>query len=85
VDSTGVARITTFMRDIGTGNMVIENTLWTKINKIFSDRYEVIMTGKALVLKPRTKPQPNVTTPPKLYPSTQPIAANDYCRINGLF
>jgi hypothetical protein len=35
VDSTGqVARITTFMRDIGTGNMaVIEN--WTKINKIF--------------------------------------------------
>jgi hypothetical protein len=37
VDSTGqVARITTFMRDIGTGNMaVIENTLWTKINKIF--------------------------------------------------
>jgi hypothetical protein len=41
------------MRDIGTGNMaVIENTLWTKINKIFpSDRYEVIMTGKALVLK----------------------------------
>jgi hypothetical protein len=40
------------MRDIGTGNMaVIENTLWTKINKIPSDRYEVIMTGKALVLK----------------------------------
>jgi hypothetical protein len=40
------------MRDIGTGNMAIENTLWTKINKIFpSDRYEVIMTGKALVLK----------------------------------
>jgi hypothetical protein len=49
VDSTGqVARITTFMRD--TGNMG-ENTLWTKINKIFPDRYEVIMTGKALVLK----------------------------------
>jgi hypothetical protein len=36
VDSTGqVARITTFMRDIGTGMAVIENTLWTKINKIF--------------------------------------------------
>jgi hypothetical protein len=35
VDSTGqVARITT-LRDIGTGNMAIENTLWTKINKIF--------------------------------------------------
>jgi hypothetical protein len=41
------------MRDIGTGNMAkIENKLWTKINKIFpSDRYKVVMTGKALVLK----------------------------------
>jgi hypothetical protein len=39
VDSTGqVARITTFMRDIGTGNMAVINTLWTKINKIFPDR-----------------------------------------------
>jgi predicted RND superfamily exporter protein len=52
VDSTGqVARITTFMRDIGTGNMGNWEYLWTKINKIFPDRYEVIMTGKALVLK----------------------------------
>jgi hypothetical protein len=52
VDSTGqVARITTFMRDIGTGNMaVIENTLGPKSIK-YSPRYEVIMTGKALVLK----------------------------------
>ncbi|PKH66536.1 transporter [Flavobacterium sp. ALD4] len=58
VDSTGqVARITTFMRDIGTGNMAtIENTLWTKINKIFpSDRYKVVMTGKALVFEKGTK------------------------------
>jgi predicted RND superfamily exporter protein len=58
VDSTGqVARITTFMRDIGTGNMAtIENTLWTKITKIFpSDRYKVVMTGKALVFEKGTK------------------------------
>jgi predicted RND superfamily exporter protein len=58
VDSTGqVARITTFMRDIGTGNMAkIENTLWTKINTIFpSDRYKVVMTGKALVFEKGTK------------------------------
>jgi hypothetical protein len=58
LDSTGqVARITTFMRDIGTGNMSkIENTLWTKINIIFpSDRYKVIMTGKALVFEKGTK------------------------------
>ncbi|NGY36417.1 MMPL family transporter [Flavobacterium sp. XN-5] len=58
VDSTGqVARITTFMRDIGTGNMAtIENKLWTKINKIFpSDRYNVVMTGKALVFEKGTK------------------------------
>ena len=58
VDSTGqVARITTFMRDIGTGNMAkIENKLWTKTNKIFpSDRYKVVMTGKALVFEKGTK------------------------------
>jgi hypothetical protein len=30
----------------------IENKLWTKINKIFpSDRYKVVMTGKALVFE----------------------------------
>ncbi|EIA09264.1 putative integral membrane protein [Flavobacterium frigoris PS1] len=58
VDSTGqVARITTFMRDIETGNMKkIETKLWTKINKVFpSDRYKVVMTGKALVFEKGTK------------------------------
>jgi predicted DNA-binding protein (UPF0251 family) len=40
------------MRDIGTGNMaVIENTLWTKINKIFPLIATEVITGKALVLK----------------------------------
>jgi predicted RND superfamily exporter protein len=58
VDSTGqVARITTFMRDIATGNMAkIETKLWTKINKVFpADRYKVVMTGKALVFEKGTK------------------------------
>lgn len=58
VDSTGqVARITTFMRDIGTGNMAkIETKLWEKANKIFpKDRYNVVMTGKALVFEKGTK------------------------------
>ncbi|MDD5151340.1 MAG: efflux RND transporter permease subunit [Flavobacterium sp.] len=58
VDSTGqVARITTFMRDIGTGNMEkIENKLKTKINTVFpSDRYKVTMTGKAYVFEKGTK------------------------------
>jgi len=58
VDSTGqVARITTFMKDIGTGNMAnIEDKLLTKIHKIFpEDRYKVTMTGKALVFEKGTK------------------------------
>lgn len=58
VDSTGqVARITTFMRDIGTGNMAkIEDKLWAKANKIFpEDRYNVVMTGKALVFEKGTQ------------------------------
>ncbi|MFT7165170.1 MAG: putative RND superfamily exporter protein [Flavobacterium sp.] len=58
VDSTGqVARVTTFMRDIATGNMKkIETKLWTKINKVFPpDRYKVVMTGKALVFEKGTK------------------------------
>jgi predicted RND superfamily exporter protein len=58
VDSTGqVARITTFMRDIGTGNMSkIEDKLWAKANKVFpKDRYNVVMTGKALVFEKGTK------------------------------
>jgi hypothetical protein len=58
VDSDGqTARITTFMKDIGTGNMAkIESELLTKINKIFpKDRYNVVMTGKALVFEKGTK------------------------------
>jgi hypothetical protein len=46
VDSTGqVARITTFMRDIGTQHGG-RNTFGLKSINIPSDRYEVIMTGK---------------------------------------
>jgi predicted RND superfamily exporter protein len=57
VDSTGqYARITTFMKDVGTEEMAkIENKLHAKIHKIFpSDRYEVILTGKALVFQKGT-------------------------------
>jgi predicted RND superfamily exporter protein len=57
VDSTGrYARITTFMKDIGTEEMAkIEKKLHTKIDKIFpSDRYEVTLTGKALVFQKGT-------------------------------
>lgn len=52
-----VARITTFMKDIGTGNMeIVENKLLKKINVIFpSDRYKVTLTGKALVFEKGTK------------------------------
>jgi len=58
VDKDGkVARITTFMRDIGTGNMAkIEEKLWTKINQEFpSNRYKVTITGKASVFEKGTK------------------------------
>jgi predicted RND superfamily exporter protein len=58
VDSTGqYARITTFMKDIGTDKMErIEEDLQNKINKVFpKDRYEVTMTGKALVFQKGTK------------------------------
>jgi len=58
VDSTGqYARITTFMKDIGTGKMErIEETLDHKIQKIFpEDQYEITMTGKALVFQKGTK------------------------------
>jgi len=58
VDSTGqVARITTFMKDIGTGNMgKIEAKLLAKINTIFpADHYKVTLTGKALVFEKGTK------------------------------
>ena len=52
VDSTGrYARITTFMRDIGTDKMeMIEQQMKNKIEQVFpSDRFEVSLTGKALV------------------------------------
>lgn len=57
VDSTGqYARITTFMKDVGTTEMaVIENKLNKKIDKIFpKNRYEVTLTGKALVFQKGT-------------------------------
>jgi hypothetical protein len=57
VDSTGqYARITTFMKDIGTKDMSkIEGKLRTKIEEIFpKDRYEVTLTGKALVFQKGT-------------------------------
>ncbi|MFK5959462.1 MAG: MMPL family transporter [Lutibacter sp.] len=52
VDSTGrYARITTFMKDIGTDKMaLIEERLQQKIDKEFpKEKYNVTMTGKALV------------------------------------
>ncbi len=52
VDSTGqYARITTFMKDIGTDKMEnIEQRMQDKINQVFpEERFEVSMTGKALV------------------------------------
>ncbi len=57
VDSTGqYARITTFMKDIGTEEMAkVERKLKTRINQIFpSDRFEVKLTGKALVFQKGT-------------------------------
>lgn len=57
VDSTGqYARITTFMKDIGTQEMArVEKKLRSKIAEIFpSDRYEVTLTGKALVFQKGT-------------------------------
>ena len=58
VDSTGqYARITTFMKDISTDRMeIIEEQLKQKISKIFpEDRYNVTITGKALVFQKGTK------------------------------
>ena len=58
VDSTGqYARITTFMKDIGTAKMErIQEDLQTKIDKVFpKERYNVIITGKALVFQKGTK------------------------------
>ena len=52
VDSTGrYARVTTFMKDIGTDKMeIIEARLQQKIDKEFpKEKYDVTLTGKALV------------------------------------
>ena len=57
VDSTGqYARITTFMKDIGTQEMAkIEERLHAKADKIFpKNKYEVTLTGKALVFQKGT-------------------------------
>lgn len=57
VDSTGqYARVTTFMRDIGTDKMAkIEERLQEKIDKLFpAERYTVTMTGKAYVFEKGT-------------------------------
>jgi len=58
VDSTGqYARITTFMKDIGTDRMErIEENLQNKIDKVFpEDQYNVTMTGKARVFQKGTR------------------------------
>ncbi len=58
VDSTGqYARITTFMKDVGTDKMErIEEDLRNKIAKVFpKDRYDVTITGKAYLFQKGTK------------------------------
>ncbi len=58
VDKTGqYARITTFMKDIGTDKMErIEENLQTKIDKAFpKEKYDITITGKALVFQKGTK------------------------------
>ena len=57
VDSTGqYARITTFMKDIGTEEMArVEQRLHKRIDQIFpSDKYTITLTGKALVFQKGT-------------------------------
>ena len=57
VDSTGqYARITVFMKDIGTEKMEkIEETLAPKLEKLFpKERYDVSFTGKALIFQKGT-------------------------------
>lgn len=57
VDKTGqYARITTFMKDIGTEEMArVEHQLQSKIDELFpKDRYTVTLTGKALVFQKGT-------------------------------
>lgn len=58
VDSTGqIARITTFMKDIGTEQMEdIKADIEKKVAKVLpEDRYQVTLTGKALVFMQGTK------------------------------
>jgi predicted RND superfamily exporter protein len=58
VDSTGqIARITTFMKDVKTTRMeAIEGKLLENIDKIFpSERYDVYLTGSALIFLKGTK------------------------------
>ncbi|MEW7277663.1 MMPL family transporter [Aquimarina sp. 2201CG1-2-11] len=58
IDSTGqYARITTFMKDVGTDEMDrLEATLAPKLEKLFpKDRYDVSFTGKALIFQKGTK------------------------------
>ncbi len=58
VDSTGrYARMTVFMKDVGTEQMdLIEAQLLPQIEKLFpSDRYEVTLTGKALIFQKGTR------------------------------
>lgn len=58
VDSTGqYARITTYMKDVGTTKMEgIEERLNARIDKVFNaDKYDVSITGKALVFLKGTK------------------------------
>jgi predicted RND superfamily exporter protein len=57
VDSTGqYARITTFMKDIGTDKMErIEEHLWDKIDKVFpKENYNITLTGKAYLFQKGT-------------------------------
>lgn len=57
VDSTGqYARITTFMKDMGTDRMErVEENLRAEIDNIFPpEKYEVLLTGKALVFQKGT-------------------------------
>ncbi|WP_062056626.1 efflux RND transporter permease subunit [Aquimarina longa] len=58
IDSTGqYARITTFMKDVGTEEMErIEANLAPQLEKIFpKDRYDISFTGKALIFQKGTK------------------------------
>lgn len=57
IDSTGqYARITTFMKDVGTEEMErIETTLQPQIEKLFpKEKYDVTFTGKALIFQKGT-------------------------------